>query len=189
MQGCPQYRRGVMWGLVALVAVAWGIPPGAAIAQGPGVDGKGDRKQNFELLHMWRLVDELEIDEEQAMRVFPAFRRHKVQRDSLERRHRVLLAVIKRQLAEDTEDDALLASMRKVSAAGDEIEDAKKAFQTDLARLLSARQQAKLLLFEMTFRTDLVDLVRRSRGAGGEGPPRHEGMPGRGGVPGRRRGE
>jgi hypothetical protein len=48
-----------------------------------------------------------------------------------------------------------------------------------------------LLLFDSTFRTDLMEVVRRMRGAGFDGRPGREAVPGhgdvmgRGGMPGR----
>jgi hypothetical protein len=147
------------------------------------------RKQHLELLRMWRLVDELEIDEEQATRVFPAFRRQRVHTDSLEQRRRALLSVITRQLKEQAEDDELNSTMGKVRAIEDVIAQSQKAFDKKLDKLLMPRQRARLLLFDSTFRTDLVDIVRRMRGGSMEGYPRSEGMPGRGGGRGKLRGQ
>jgi len=166
---------------VACLAVLAGIgQPLAAAAQPSRLERMGDRQKNFAMLRMWRLVDELEIDEDQAMRVFPAFRRQRVQHDSLEKHHRQLLDVVTMQLDEEVNDDALQVSIRNVRAAEEAIELSRSAFDQELAKLLTTRQQARLLLFDSTFRTDLADIVRRMRGAGGRGPA-GEGMLGPGG--------
>jgi len=54
-------------------------------------------------------------------------------------------------------------------------------FEEDLSELLTTQQKARLLLFESTFRTDLVDIVRRVRGTDADGGPGMEGRPERGG--------
>jgi len=187
MRRCLQYRQWTL-SFVTWMAVLAGIgQPLAAAAQPPRLERMGDRQKHFAMLRMWRMVDELEIDEDQAMRVFPAFRRQRVQQDSLEKQCRDLLAVVTRQLGEQGNDDELQASIRNVRAAQEAIKLSQAAFDKELAKLLTTRQQARLLLFDSTFRTDLVDIVRRMRGAG-EGPG-SEGMPGPGGGRGRLRGQ
>lgn len=186
MQWCPQYRRGMLGLLLAmLVTTIWMAGPRRADAQMPMLEMEG-RKQHLELLRMWRLVDELEIDEQQATRVFPAFRRQRAQTDSLEQRRRALLGVITRQLKEQADDEALQSTMVKVRDIEEVIAQSKKAFHRKLDKLLTPRQQARLLLFDSIFRTDLVDIVRRMRGGGPEGRPGSEGLPGRGGGRGLR---
>lgn len=186
MRRCLQYRQWTLNFVTSMVVMAWIGQPLAAVAQPPQLERMGDRPKHFAMLRMWRLVDELEIDEDQAMRVFPAFRRQRVQQDSLEKQRRDLLAVVTRQLREEADDDALQASIRNVRTAEEAIELSQAAFDKELAKLLTTRQQARLLLFDATFRTDLVDIVRRMRGAG-EGPG-SEGMSGPGGGRGRLRG-
>lgn len=158
--------------------------PGPVGAQ-PPMERLGNKKQHFELLRMWRLIDELEIDEEQAMKVFPAFRRHHSERDSLSKRNRELLAVLSRQLKEEAADSDLQTTIGKVRDVRADIAEQQLLFEKDLSELLSTQQQARLLLFESTFRTDLVDIVRRVRGTDAEGPPGMEGRPERGGGRGR----
>lgn len=186
MQRCPQYRRWTLGCLTWMLAVAWAGQPQVAEGQPTMLERmSGKKREHLELLRMWRLVDKLEIDEEQATKVFPAFRRQRTQRDTLEQRRRSLLALVTRQLQEEVGDDDLLTSIHKVHAAQEDIDRSEAAFEKELAKLLTTRQQARLLLFDSTFRTDLMEIVRRMRGAGGDGYPGREGLPGRGGMPGR----
>jgi G:T/U-mismatch repair DNA glycosylase len=166
------------------MALSWIGAPDPVVAQ-PSIERLGNKKQHFELLRMWRLIDELEIDEEQAMKVFPAFRRHHVERDSLSKRNRALLAVISRQLKEEAPESDLQVSIRKVRDLRAAMAKQQQLMAEDLSELLTTQQQARLLLFESTFRTDLVDIVRRVRGTDAEGPPGMEGRPERGGGRGR----
>lgn len=168
-------------GIVILtMALNWVGAPDPVQAQ-PSLERLGNKKQQFKLLRMWRLVDELEIDEEQAMKVFPAFRRHHAERDSLSKRNRALLAVISRQLKEEASESDLHASIQKVRGIRASMAEEQLLFEEDLSELLTTQQQARLLLLESTFRTDLVDIVRRVRGTDADGPPGMEGRPERGG--------
>lgn len=136
----------------------------------------GERAQHMELLRMWRLVDALEIDEEQAMRVFPAFREHRATVDSLQKTSRSLQAALKKQLEGDVEDDELEAAMQSLRKVRAQIDAEKESFETRLSGLLTTRQQAQLLLFDTDFRNDLVNIVRRIRGGGAmEGSSRGRG--------------
>lgn len=191
MQWCPQYRRWTLGVLTWTLALAWGLPQVADAQPTMSETMSGKKREHLELLRMWRLVDKLEIDEEQAMSVFPAFHRQRTERETLEKRRRSLLAVVTRQLKEEVGDDDLLASIHKVHAVEDDIKRSEAAFSKELANLFSTRQQARLLLFDSTFRTDLMEVVRRMRGAGFDGRPGREAVPGhgdvmgRGGMPGR----
>jgi hypothetical protein len=175
MQRCPQYRRWTPVLVLWVLTLSWVGQPLTASAQPQLPERMGDRQKHFEMLRMWRLVEELEIDEAQAMKVFPAFRRHRVLQDSLKQRHRRLLSVVTSQLEEQVDDETLQVSIRNVQQATEAIDRAETAFEEDLAKLLTTRQQARLLLFDSSFRMDLVDIVRRMRGGGGptgEGPGR-----------------
>ena len=127
-------------------------------------------RDHLELVRMWKLVEALDIDEEQAARVFPAFSRHRAAQLALQDKRTGQLRALRQLLAgEDTDDDDLLEAIGKVRRVEDEERQLEKAFQDQLDGLLTARQQVRLLLFEGTFRTDLRDIVRRMRV--GEGPP------------------
>ena len=77
MQWCPQYRRWTLGVLTWMLALAWGLPQAADAQPTMFETMSGKKREHLELLRMWRLVDKLEIDEEQAMSVFPAFHRQR----------------------------------------------------------------------------------------------------------------
>ena len=114
MQWCPQYLRWTLGVLTWTLALAWGLPQVADAQPTMSETMSGKKREHLELLRMWRLVDKLEIDEEQAMSVFPAFHRQRTERETLEKRRRSLLAVVTRQLKEEVADDDLLASISEL---------------------------------------------------------------------------
>ena len=56
--------------------------------------------------------------------------------------------------------------MQALRAVRTQIDEEKARFEGRLEDLLTTRQQARLLLFDSSFRSDLVDIVRRMRSAG-----------------------
>jgi Spy/CpxP family protein refolding chaperone len=171
-----RFLSGRRLAVAAFLSLLTGASVTPATAQPPFARGGAERPEHVEMLRMWRLVDELEISEAQAVRVFPAFRAHRAEMDSLSQKRRVLQSALAEQLEAGADDDELLASMATLSAVDDEVEALKARFRTDLGELLTVRQRAKLLLFDATFRSDLMDVVRRLRDVGRGGPP---GAPGR----------
>lgn len=176
---CPSPRgRLTSLLLVAGLLAAWSATP--ALAQPPWAEAGENRKEHFELLRMWRLVDELAIDEQQAERVFPVFRRHRVQRDSLAMVRIRALTRLRKQLEGDADEAELSALILQARAAAVELRQAEEGFAAELTTVLSTRQQAQLLLFDSSFRSDLQDVVRRMRGGGRQAPEGPERGPTRG---------
>lgn len=163
---CQKARTPMASVVAAVVLAAVG-----AIAQ-PQV-GTAPRRERLELLRMWRLVEELGIDEQQAEKVFPVLRRHRVAHEALAARHRELLASLRQQLDSGAGDDVLLASIDQIQVSAKELREHEASLPGELAGSLSTAQQARLLLFDQSFRTDLRDIVRRMR-FGGQEPPGDE---------------
>ena len=154
---------------LVLIAGASLSVDGAALAQGgrmssPGRGGfqKPGREQ-MEMVRMWRLVNTLQVDEDQAMKVFPAFSRHHREREVLAKRRNDLRKGLEQQLAAEGSDEALLSQMAKIHTVEGEISTLAQDFDKDLEDILTPRQRARLMLFEDNFRNELRDTVRRMR--------------------------
>tara|TARA_B100000029_G_scaffold188057_1_gene185583 strand:+ start:32 stop:493 length:462 start_codon:yes stop_codon:yes gene_type:complete len=136
-----------------------------------------------ELLRLWRLVDELGIDADQAVGIFPVWSQHNRERQELGNRRARIEEQVAEMLESDVGDEAeselleLIGALRQLE---EEAAGIKRSFRDRMADLLTVRQQARFLLFEDRFRLDLRELVRdvrhlRSRrggGLGGEGGDR-----------------
>ena len=156
------------WSLLICI----GVVSSSAWGQGP----RERRMPNdrLELIRLWWLVDELQIDEEQATHLFPVWSRHHHQRRELQqRRQRAAEELAELLKQEDTEEEALKKQIEQVRGLDKEKEDLTRQFHNSMAELLTVRQQARLVLFDDGFRKDLQELIRafrqfrRSR----DGPP------------------
>ena len=164
-----RWRRAAGAGLLGLALAGPMAAPTAA--QMPMGGPPPEAREHMEMLRMWRLVDHLELDEAQAAKVFPAYRRQREARQALARERREVLNALRAQLQQGADDDQLRAAMAAVRGVEQRILEAEVSFRDELAGMLTVPQQARLLLFEDTFRSDLRDMVRRMRGGPPGGPP------------------
>ncbi|MFC1525284.1 hypothetical protein ACFL6X_00560 [Candidatus Latescibacterota bacterium] len=122
--------------------------------------------ERLELLRMWRLIDQLEVDEEQAAKLFPLWSRHQRERRALQAERGKLGRELTRLLAdEETGDGELEAQIAQVEAMDARIATASSDFHRQLATVLTARQRARLLLFPEQFRGELREVLKGIRDA------------------------
>ena len=125
--------------------------------------------QRLELLRVWWLVDELQIDAEQAALVFPVWSEHNSARRDLRMRRKRVEGEAARLLEQEEApqqselNEALSDHVRQLRALDAEAAELKRNFHNQMEGLLSLRQHARLLLFEDRFRRDLKGLVRDVR--------------------------
>ena len=129
-------------------------------------------KERMHLIKLWRLVDELEVDEEQAATFFPVWSKHQRERRGVLDRRKVAAEELAKLLEADA-DEPIEEQLSKVRRIDAELHSLDSAFKERLGGILSISQEARLLLFEDRFRSDLRDLVRDfqgMRGGRGRGP-------------------
>lgn len=158
-------RTTILTSICLLIAVAAG--------------GQGISQERLEMLKLWRIIDELEIEEQQAAELFPYWSKNKRDKRGLAGERREATDLLHSLLkAEDTTDAELQKQIAAIGKVDKRMHDQDKAFRDGLGKYLDVRQQARLLVFEGRFRGDLRDMVRgfRRMHREGEGPPgRHGG--------------
>jgi Spy/CpxP family protein refolding chaperone len=123
----------------------------------------GMNPERMHLIKLWRLVDELEVDEEQAATFFPVWSKHERERKEILKRRKEATEELSELLDAESHKkiEAQLSVVREIDA---ELQDLDRQFKERLGDVLSVNQEAKLLLFEDRFRTDLRLLVRDFQG-------------------------
>lgn len=155
---------------VAVCIAGWAAPS----ASQPGRPGRGAANgsehlaaaaERLDLLRMWRLIDKLEVREDQAARLFPMWSTHRRHRRDLQS-ERARLADQLAELLRDpsASESQLLKQMAEVEAMDRRLADTERAFRQELGQVLDARQRARLLLFPDQFRGELTEMVRGLRG-------------------------
>ncbi len=120
--------------------------------------------ERVEMLKLWRIIDELEIEEEQAAELFPYWSKNQREKRSLgDERHKATRALHQLLQSEDTDDGDLEKQIGMIQAIDKRVFEQKKAFGDGLKKHLDARQRARLMVFEERFRGDLRDMVKGFR--------------------------
>jgi hypothetical protein len=144
--------------LVALVALVSVV----AVAQ-PG-PGPGDRGwERVEQLRKVRLIEMLDLKEDQSVRFFARFKEHEAARKELTTERNEVLDKIERLVrnrADSTEYAPLFAEVEGIDT---KIVAGRKQFFSSLGDILTIEQRAKLLLFERRFERELRDAFREAQ--------------------------
>ena len=136
--------------------------PGSPPPEGP--EKQGEMKAKIEILRTWKLIKELKLTEEQAVKFFPLLTKSDTRREGLETQKRQAIREL-HDLLEDKKPSSkkiqrLVARLRKTAQ---EFQGAKQDFLDQAAAVLSAEQQARLILFEQRFRHQLKEVIREMR--------------------------
>lgn len=123
-------------------------------------------QKQIEMVRMWRLTKELDLDEEGAARVFPILSRYDKKRMDLEvERFRIM-----RELRETINDDRDRDNERRVEKLMDRLESNKSAMdrlqdaeREELKKVLTRRQMAKYIIFQQRFEHEMKEIIREHR--------------------------
>jgi Spy/CpxP family protein refolding chaperone len=153
-------RRPVTWalGVVAMVSLA------AAGSAAPRADLAARAQRILEALLVWRLVDELDLREDQIARVFPHLRALKYARIEFAERRLSAQREIQRLLGARPVDRAQVeAQLRELEAAQAEFRRKRTAALAGIRAALTVEQRARFALIQETFERDTAALLEDVR--------------------------
>ena len=120
----------------------------------------------FERIEQWkkvRLIEILELKEDQSARFFARMSDHDRQRRELMHAKGESLDKVERLVRNRAAASDLEKVLPEVLAADDKIREEQRAFYAGLSDLLTAEQRAKLLLFERQFEKELREAMREAQ--------------------------
>ncbi|MFN0156748.1 MAG: hypothetical protein ACKVRP_01595 [Bacteroidota bacterium] len=136
---------------------------------GPPPDGRhGER---IDQLKKVRLVEMLDLNEEQSVRFFARLNESENKRRDLQKQKMDLLDRSERLMRNEADEKEFEKIFPEIMAVDQKMLQEKEKFFTGLTDLLSVSQRAKFLLFERQFERELRDAmkqVRRRRQPGGD---------------------
>lgn len=140
-----------------------------AFAQ-PPMEGRGfERIERFKKL---RMVETLNLAEDQSVRFFARHNEFENARRELEKQRNDILDRIERLVRNNADPKEYQKPFAEFAAINRRLEEERQKFFDGLSDLLSVEQQAKLLLFERRFHLELREAIRetqqRRRGRLGE---------------------
>ncbi len=145
---------------VGVVPVVFAQPPwgGHRCHDDSPMDDNLDR---LETLKMWKLTERLNLTDEQAAKLFPLMHKYRLKKDSLRVRERDLLDQLRDAVSRNADSVEILEIIDAIATARAEECQVETDFYQQIRGILSARQQAEFVLFEVEFRRKMMDLIRQ----------------------------
>ena len=138
--------------------------PVSLFAQPPG--GQFDRmmkprREQIEILRIWKMTEELDLTEQQADKFFPKLRSEDKKIEELEQQRQMIF----RDLHENVKNGKIDAkeldkTIDNLTEIETDIIQKRANFVRDLDGILSTDQQARLIIFRHKFRERMVDMMR-----------------------------
>jgi len=123
-----------------------------------------DRLDRVERLKQMRLIEELQLGEEEAVRFMSRRGTHEEKMRSLEEERGKILDDLALDLEDKAGDEKIGADCDRVLETDRKMFEERKQYQDEMRKLLSREKYAKLLLFERDFQTQVRDAMRQSMG-------------------------
>jgi len=149
-------------------------PPGPGMGPGKEEGPMRERiRRKIKTIKIWRLSEAVGLTPEQSEKFFPVYNKFQDQQETIEKERRTRLERVQ-QLADDPQsrDSDIREAMDEMKIFDQRTIEIRDAFLIDIGKVLSLRQQAKLLVFEERFNQDLQDLIREIRHDFKAGPGR-----------------
>jgi Spy/CpxP family protein refolding chaperone len=150
------HRLSMMIGIALLFSGA------TALAQG----WHGPEKRPFERIERFkevRLIETLDLKEEQAVRFFTRMKDFEKRRHELQKAKGEALDKIEQAIKEGADDKTLEKLFPDVPAADIRIGEERTKFFNGLSDILTVQQRGRLMLFERDFERDLRDAIRETQ--------------------------
>lgn len=141
------------------------LPVGFVQAQPPG-QGWGQDKHSFERIQQlmkMRMVESLDLKEEQSVRFIARFNEHEKRRHELMKLKGEGLDRIEKLAMESGDEQEMEKALTEAQAVDTRMMEERMKFINGLSDILTVTQRAKLLLFERKFERELRDAVRETQ--------------------------
>lgn len=131
----------------------------------PGPPGPDTRiRDRIEMFRTWRLVEALNLSEEQSTSFFPLLKAFDRRKDTLKAERAGLARELGRLAADEkTSERDLLDAMARYRSKDKELLENHNRFYEEAAGVLTVRQQAQLLVFDEQFQESLRGIIQDIR--------------------------
>jgi Spy/CpxP family protein refolding chaperone len=148
------------------VGIGLGQPlPGYGAGRGGPHHAPPVPNRKLEALRIWRLTQELNLSEEQAMQFFPKLKRMRELRQEHRIARQAMLDDLESLLAQDPVEPAgLKPVLDSLDAIDDNLRESELKLRREIADLLTVEQQARLYVFEATFDRQARRMIEQIRG-------------------------
>lgn len=156
---------GLLW-LLSPVSEAVAQPLAPAAPRSPSVP---EGRRLIETIKIWKMTEALNLNEDQAAKLFPKLAQLEASRREFQRRQRLLRDELAELLKQrPLRDEEIKTRLDQLDRAETDFRGHEQAIRGGLRSILSLEQQARLALFEDRFETEMrsviLDLRQRRRG-------------------------
>jgi hypothetical protein len=117
----------------------------------------------FEIIRIWKIVEELELDDQQLQKFLPRFNELNDLRGKYYRQRHEASIEMKKLLEANTPDSKLKSALDKYRDMEVEFHQKERQLEDALNSGLSIKQQIKFIAFEYEYRRDMNRLMRNLR--------------------------
>lgn len=131
-----------------------------------GIDinlSKEDVPRLFEIIRIWKMVDEIQLNDEQLQRFLPRFNELSDLRSKYYKQRREASNEMQKLLKADASENQLKSALEKYRNLEAKFRQKEKQLSDALNSGLSIKQQVKLINFEHEYRRDMGRLMRNLR--------------------------
>ena len=170
-------------GLLLAIGAETDKPSTKKPSGGIGIDlSKEDIPRLLRIIRIWKLVDELELKEEQLVEFLPRFKELNELRFEHSRSRRKAVDELKKLLETDSSQDHIKSVIDELRNSEIEFRQKERQLEDKLNSGLTIRQQAKFVVFQTVYWRDMQQLRRKLQELGNlrDQRPRPQTIPSRG---------
>lgn len=137
--------------------------PASLVAQPPGRPGDQRPFERIEQLRKVRLIEMLELNEDQSIRYFARMNEHDLARRDLMKEKGDALDRIERLVRNKAEEKEFEQAFEDVTSIEDRLIADQRKFFAGLSDILTPQQRGKMILFERRFEKELREAMREAQ--------------------------
>jgi len=132
-------------------------PPGR-----PGPGGQDRIRERIKTMRMWKLTQALDLDQGTSAKLFPILNKYDEQRRGTEQELRNDMRKL-RTMVDSGDESGLSGLLRKLEKNHRTMQEIKDAEWNELKGVLTVKQQAKFLIFQLEFERDMRRMISEAR--------------------------
>ncbi|MEE9443405.1 MAG: hypothetical protein V3V99_12140 [candidate division Zixibacteria bacterium] len=164
--------------IAALIALVLTLSLSAdAQHRGRGFKGKGDkhrRMENFETLRKMKLIETLELTEEQADKFLPIFTSHRKKMREIRRERITLLDSLSHFLKQENVEKDIGRVFELLNHNEKKTDEEKFILANEISEILDVYQMGRFILFKERFEKDIIKKLFDYRKRGRTFPPNED---------------
>jgi len=120
-------------------------------------------RERVEQYKKMKLVEVLDLGEEEAVRFFAKYNKHEKERQALRREMMETINQIERMVGENAPDPEFEKDFTRLQELERKLDGERQRFLKDLREILAVQQIGKLIVFERNFAEHVQEIMRKMR--------------------------